>query len=65
MPNVNPNESEKEFVSRCIPIVLHEGTTKDPAQAAAICHSKWRQHLKNKANEWLGETDHDNEKPEQ
>ena len=55
MPSVNSGESEKSYIDRCIPIVLHEGTTKDPSQAAAICHSKWREHEKNtraKTEEW-------------
>lgn len=47
MPDVKPGESEKEYVGRCIPIVLNEGTTKDSSQAAAICHSKWREAHKN------------------
>lgn len=34
-------ESQKEFVSRCIPIVLNDGTAKDPEQAAAVCYSLW------------------------
>lgn len=47
MPTPNQNESEKEFVSRCIPIVLDEGTAKDGPQASAICHSMYQQHKKN------------------
>ena len=39
MPTPNPNEPEEDFVSRCIPIVLEEGTAKDNKQAAAICYS--------------------------
>ena len=33
------NESESEFISRCIPYMINEG--KDEAQAAAVCYSKW------------------------
>jgi hypothetical protein len=38
---VNPSagESEDEFISRCIPVVIGEG--KDQDQAAAICYSYW------------------------
>lgn len=43
MPKPKPNETQDEFISRCIPMVISEGTTDDPAQAAAICHSKWRE----------------------
>ena len=43
MPKPKPNETQDEFISRCIPMVINEGVTDDPAQAAAICHSKWRE----------------------
>lgn len=46
MPTPNDKESEREFISRCVPIVIDEGTTKDPSQAAAICYSKWREFRK-------------------
>ena len=48
MPTPNANETEKDFVSRCIPIVLDEGTAKDNKQAVAICYSMFRQHHKTK-----------------
>jgi len=32
-----PNESEEEFISRCIPVLIGEG--KEQAQAVAICYS--------------------------
>lgn len=41
-------ESEKDFVSRCIPIVLDEGTAEDNKQAAAVCYSMWREDKKEK-----------------
>ena len=44
MPTPRKNEKKSDFISRCIPFVIHEGTTKDPKQAAAICHSIWRKH---------------------
>ncbi len=46
MPTPNPNESDKEFVGRCIPIVMKEGTAKDNAQATAICFSMFKEHQK-------------------
>ena len=46
MPTPNAGESEKDFVSRCIPYIIKEGTTKDPSQAAAICHGIWRKKHK-------------------
>lgn len=42
MPTPNANEPQKDFIARCIPIVLKEGTAKDQKQAAAICFSIWR-----------------------
>lgn len=50
MPSVRKGESEKAFVKRCIPIVLKEGTAKDGEQAAAICHSMYREAKKAKAS---------------
>ena len=44
MPTPNENESEKDFVARCIPVVLDEGTAKDDKQAVAICYSMYKQH---------------------
>ena len=40
MPTPSKNESQKDFISRCIPIVIGEGVKKD--QAAARCYSIWR-----------------------
>ena len=54
MPTPNPNETEQAFVSRCIPIVMKEGTAKDNKQAAAICYSMFREasgHAKAKAHQ--------------
>jgi len=48
MPTPKAGESQKDFVSRCIPIVMDEGTAKDNKQAAAICYSMWRR--RNKSN---------------
>lgn len=48
MPTPDANEAEKDFVSRCIPVVLDEGTAKDNKQAAAICYSMFRQYNKTK-----------------
>ena len=41
MPAPREGETQKEFVSRCIPIVIREGKKRD--QAVAICHSMWRE----------------------
>ena len=34
-------EREKDFIDRCIPAVIHDGTTQDPKQAVAICYTMW------------------------
>jgi len=41
MPTPQTDETEDEFMARCIPQVLAEGTADDPTQAAAICASYW------------------------
>lgn len=46
VPVPRKNESEQDFVRRCIPVVIREGTANDGAQGNAICHSMWRQHQK-------------------
>lgn len=46
MPTPRSGESEDDFVSRCIPIVIDEGTAEDGSQAAAICHSMYRESKK-------------------
>jgi len=47
MPTPRKDERKDAFISRCIPIVLHEGTTKDSKQAAAICFGIWERHVSN------------------
>ena len=39
MPKPKKYESEKKFLSRCIPVVIGEGKAKDNKQAAAICYN--------------------------
>jgi len=46
MPIPNKNERRKDFVGRCIPIVMKEGTAKNSRQGVAICFSIYREHLK-------------------
>ena len=54
MPVPGKGEPRDKFISRCIPIVIHEGTTDDPKQAAAICHSIWRKkHPGAKSKEYI------------
>jgi hypothetical protein len=53
MPNPRPNESKADFVSRCIPEVLAEGTAKDSAQATAICYSMYEEHKKSLLKQFI------------
>ena len=41
MPKPKDGESEDDFVSRCIPMVMNEGSAEDNSQAAAMCHSMY------------------------
>lgn len=44
IPQPKPSqETEQEFVERCIPVVLEDGTAENREQAAAICHSMYEQ----------------------
>ena len=42
-------ETEDEFISRCIPVVIGEG--KDQDQAAAICYSYWEERFEENEEE--------------
>jgi len=42
MPEVQADESESDFMGRCVPQVLEDGTAEDQDQAVAICLSMWR-----------------------
>ena len=44
MPTPRKGEKKKDFIKRCIPIVIEEGTAKDGAQGNAICNSIWRRN---------------------
>ena len=46
MPSVKPNESKKEYMARCIPMLMDEGKTQ--AQSIAVCNSMFEQHSKQK-----------------
>jgi len=55
MPRPKKNEKKSDFIARCIPIVLAEGTTDNPSQAAAICYSLWDKYKNahSEALEWF------------
>ena len=46
MPAVKPGESEKSYISRCVPYVMKEGKTKE--QALGKCYGMYRQARKKK-----------------
>lgn len=39
MPTPSKNETESEYIQRCVPELIKEG--KDQSQAYAICKAKW------------------------
>jgi len=50
MPKPLPTEKKDDFVKRCIPIVLEEGTAQSSEQAVAICNAMYLQDIKDKWN---------------
>ena len=47
MPKPNPEqETRVEWIKRCVPVVIEDGTAKEPKQAVAICVSMWNESLK-------------------
>jgi|WetSurMetagenome_2_1015567.scaffolds.fasta_scaffold01001_18 hypothetical protein len=47
MPKPTPGESQKDYIPRCISMLMHEKPDRDHKQAIAICYSMYR----NKKNE--------------
>jgi hypothetical protein len=43
VPKPSPGEPHDDFIDRCIPIVIDDGTAQSPEQAVAVCESIWRQ----------------------
>ena len=50
MPVPGKNEKHDDFIKRCIPYVINEGTAKDGSQGKAICESIWKKHKSKKKN---------------
>lgn len=44
MPEPKKNEDKKDYMARCIGVLIEEG--KKPDQAVAICSSMFEQHQK-------------------
>ncbi len=42
MPEPGDGETRDEFIKRCVPIVIDDGTAADGDQAVAVCSSIWR-----------------------
>ena len=42
MPTPKKDESREDFIKRCIPEVLKDGTAKDGSQGNAVCNSIWK-----------------------
>ena len=41
MPTPRTDESEADFVKRCVPDVIADESAEDNKQAVAMCHSMW------------------------
>lgn len=41
MPTPRDGETQEDFVQRCIPIVLEDGTAETDKQAMAVCYAMW------------------------
>ena len=64
MPTPRKGEKKPAFISRCIPIVINDGTAKDQKQAAAICYSLWAKSKgKKKASDPWGKITNQKENP--
>jgi len=50
MPSPRKNEKQSDFVNRCVPYVIDEGTAKTRSQAVAICYSLYRRKRSPVAN---------------
>jgi hypothetical protein len=51
MPDPLQGENRNDFISRCIPIVIKDGTAEDSDQAVAVCNSMWEQAKKSEKPE--------------
>lgn len=53
MPKPKNEETKDQFIGRCIPVVIEDGTAKDKKQATAVCNSIWSEHIKESESEKL------------
>jgi HK97 family phage prohead protease len=52
MPKPNQGESREDFVQRCIPVVIEDGTAEDGSQANAICNSMYKEENMGKIKDY-------------
>lgn len=45
------NETQDEFLARCVPIEINNG--HDQSQAVAICYSKWKERRRKELSDEL------------
>lgn len=43
IPSPNKNESQNDYIGRCVGMLAGKGEGESDSQRAAICHSKWKQ----------------------
>jgi hypothetical protein len=56
MPTPEENETQNEFVARCIPIVIRDGTARNTAQAVAVCNYLYQNKSNAKSSHHESET---------
>ena len=45
MPDPRSGETKDEFIERCVPVVIEDGTAEDGDQAVAVCNSMWEEAM--------------------
>jgi len=64
MPTPRQGESRGDFVSRCIPVVLEDGTAQDQDQAVAVCNSMWEDGMEKSVSKATWTTAYVNDLPD-
>ena len=57
MPKPNTGETQKDFVTRCVPAVIADGTAADPANAALLLNNLWINHEREQMSANTAEAD--------
>lgn len=58
MPTPRDDETQDDFIARCVPIVLEDGTAENNEQAVAVCYSMWENRDQQGAEEPMSKTDY-------